>query len=278
MTGPGGADPFASATEAAAALADRTGRDHHDIAVVLGSGWRGAADLLGTSRATVPVSALPGFPEPTVPGHGAELRSVEIDGRPVLVTTGRVHGYEGHDPAAVVHGVRTAVAAGCGIVVLTNAAGAVTERLRIGEPVLLSDHLNLTGASPLSGPALTGMSRFVDLTDAYASRLRRLAREAVPDLREGVYAGVSGPQYETPAEVRMLERLGADLVGMSTVHETIAAVQMGAEVLGLSLVTNLAAGRGVTLDHGEVLEVAARSEDRLGVALSSILRRLVADG
>lgn len=269
-------DPFRRAAEAAEALARRTGAPTHDVLVVLGSGWRPAADQLGEATTTFSAAELPGFHEPTVEGHGDELRSVELNGRRLLVALGRVHAYEGHDLADVVHGVRTAVLAGCRTVVLTNAAGGIRADLAIGQPVLIADHLNLTGRSPLTGPTPDPAiaPRFPDMTDAYSARLRGLARELEPSLSEGVYAGLPGPQYETPAEIRMLRTLGADLVGMSTVHETIAARHLGAEVLGISLVTNLAAGLSDALDHDEVLAVAAASADAMGALLARLVRRL----
>jgi purine-nucleoside phosphorylase len=269
-------DPFAIASTSAAALNERVGVDHHDVAVILGSGWRPAADALGPPAATMPSTDLPGFPTPRVAGHGGELRSVPVGDRNVLVSLGRVHAYEGHDLAHVVHGVRTAVLAGCRTVVLTNAAGGLGEGLAIGQPVLIRDHINLTGRSPLTGPepeAAIG-PRFPDMTDAYSARLRAMARELDPGLAEGVYAGMPGPQYETPAEIRMLRLLGADLVGMSTVHETIAAVHLGAEVLAVSLVTNLAAGLGDALDHADVLAVAGEAAERMGVLLAGLVRAL----
>ena len=186
----------------------------------------------------------------------------------VLVLVGRVHAYEGHDLRHVVHPVRAACAAGASIVVLTNAAGGLRPDMTVGQPVLISDHLNLTARSPLIG------AQFVDLTDAYAPRLRQLARETDPQLTEGVYAGLPGPHYETPAEVRMLRKLGADLVGMSTVHETIAARAAGAEVLGVSLVTNLAAGiTGQPLSHDEVLAAGTASAGRMGALLAEVVGR-----
>ena len=269
-------DPFAIASTSATALNERAGVDHHDVAVILGSGWRPAADALGGATATMSTTDLPGFPTPRVAGHGGELRSVPVGDRNVLVSLGRVHAYEGHDLAHVVHGVRTAVLAGCRTVVLTNAAGGLGEGLQIGQPVLIRDHINLTGRSPLTGPepeAAIG-PRFPDMTDAYSARLRAMARDLDPSLAEGVYAGVPGPQYETPAEIRMLQLLGADLVGMSTVHETIAAVHLGAEVLAVSLVTNLAAGLGDALDHADVLAVAGEAAERMGVLLAGLVRAL----
>ena len=269
-------DAYHRAAGAAEALAERTGVDRHEVFVVLGSGWRPAADQLGASDVAFPASELPGFAEPQVEGHGGELRSIDLDGRRVLVALGRVHAYEGHDLADVVHGVRTAVLAGCQTVVLTNAAGGLGEGQEIGQPVLVSDHLNLTGRSPLTGPAPDAAfgPRFPDMTEVYSARLRTIARQLEPTLIEGVYAGMPGPQYETPAEIRMLQRLGADLVGMSTVHEAIAARHLGAEVLAISLVTNLAAGLGASLDHVDVLAVAARSADAMGGLLARLVRRL----
>lgn len=270
------ADAYARAASAAEALAARTGVARHDVFVVLGSGWRPAADRLGEATVALPASDLPGFLAPAVEGHGAELRSVDLDGRRVLLALGRVHAYEGHALADVVHPVRTAVLAGCRTVVLANAAGGLAAGLAIGQPVLIADHLNLTGRSPLTGatPGDDFGPRFPDMTDAYSARLRALARELEPGLAEGVYAGLPGPQYETPAEIRMLQVLGADLVGMSTVHETIAAHHLGAEVLGISLVTNLAAGLGAALDHDDVLRVAAESADAMGALLARLVRRL----
>jgi purine-nucleoside phosphorylase len=268
-------DPFAAAAASAAALAQRTGQPRHDIAVVLGSGWAPAADALGPAVAEVPLTELGGFPQPAVAGHVAAVRSVRLGDRQALVFLGRVHLYEGHSPASVVHGVRTAVAAGCTTVLLTNAAGGIRSDLLPGRPVLISDQLNLTGRSPLadlSPGAADGRPLFTDLSEVYSARLRSAARSAEPALAEGVYAALTGPQYETPAEIRMLRTMGADLVGMSTVLEAIAARHLGAEVLGLSLVTNVAAGLSEQkLDHQDVLATGRESAARLGVLLASIL-------
>jgi purine-nucleoside phosphorylase len=268
-------DPFAAAAASAAALADRTGQPRHDIAVVLGSGWAPAAAALGAPVAEVPLTELGGFPEPAVAGHVAAVRSVRIGTAHVLVFLGRVHLYEGHSPAAVVHGVRTAIAAGCTTVVLTNAAGGIRAGLRPGQPVLISDQLNLTGSSPLAGlptGAAPGQPLFADMTSVYSRRLRAAARAKHPELAEGVYAALLGPQYETPAEIRMLAAAGADLVGMSTALEAIAARHLGAEVLGLSLVTNVAAGLSEQkLDHQDVLAAGRDAAAALGVLLASIL-------
>jgi purine-nucleoside phosphorylase len=253
---------------AAAALAEATGVPRHDVAVVLGSGWRPAADLIGEATHEVPMAELPGFLAPTVAGHGGTARSVPVGERRALVLLGRTHLYEGHGVDPVVHGVRTAVAAGCTTVVLTNAAGGIREGMAVGDPVLISDHLNMTAVSPLRG------AQFVDLTDLYSPRLRALAREIDPTLAEGVYAGLTGPHFETPAEIRMYRGLGADLVGMSTVLEAIAARALGVEVFGLSLVTNLAAGlSGEPLDHHEVLAAGAAAAGRMGGLLRELVTR-----
>ena len=258
----------ALADDAAAALAKHTGVDTHDVAVVLGSGWRPAADEIGGAVAEVPVADLPGFAAPTVAGHGGTVRSLRVGGKRVLIMLGRTHLYEGRGVGSVVHGVRTAATAGCRTVVLTNAAGCLRDGIAVGAPVLISDHLNLTATSPLVG------AQFVDLTDLYSPRLRALAREIDPSLVEGVYAGLPGPHFETPAEIRMLRTMGADLVGMSTVLEAIAARAAGVEVFGLSLVTNLAAGvTGEPLNHEEVLEAGRLSASRMGTLLKALVEQ-----
>lgn len=268
--------PYEAAAAAAAVLAATTGAEHHDVAVVLGSGWKPAADRMGEVAAELPMTDLGGFPAASVQGHGTTVRSIVNGDRRILAFMGRIHLYEGHHPNVVAHAVRTAVAAGCRVVVLTNAAGGLRPGLAVGQPVLLADHVNLTGRTPLLGPNDDRLGpRFPDMTDAYSSRLRRLAREVDPDLAEGVYGGFLGPTYETPAEVRMARTLGADLVGMSTVQETIAAVHAGAEVLAVSLVTNLAAGLSeVALDHDDVLAVAASSADRMGALIADVVGRI----
>jgi purine-nucleoside phosphorylase len=267
-------DPYQAAQASAARLAELSGVDRHDVAVVLGSGWAPAADALGVTEAEIPLAELGGFPPPTVGGHSPAVRSVQAGDVRALVFLGRVHLYEGHDPATVVHGVRTAVAAGCQVVVLTNAAGGIQEGYQVGQPVLIADHLNLTGRSPLGGsPPPEGYpSRFTDLTDLYSARLRTLAASADEGLAEGVYAALPGPHYETPAEIRMLRTLGADLVGMSTVLEAIAARHLGAEVLGISLVSNLAAGLAARgLDHLEVVAAGQAAAGRMGSLLAGLL-------
>jgi purine-nucleoside phosphorylase len=257
-----------TAAEAAKVIAERTGVAEHDIAIVLGSGWRPAADRVGEAAAEIPMADLPGFLQPTVAGHGGTVQSVPAGDRRVLVLLGRTHLYEDDDVAQVVHGVRTAVAAGAHQVVLTNAAGGIRDGMRVGQPVLISDHLNLTARSPLVG------AQFTDLTDLYSARLREIARSIDPTLEDGVYAGLPGPHFETPAEIRMLRGLGADLVGMSTVLEAIAVRAAGAEVFGLSLVTNLAAGlTGEPLNHQEVLEAGRASAGAMGDLLRELVRR-----
>ena len=274
--------PYEEAAASAARLAERTGQAGHDVAVVLGSGWAPAADAvaaaLGAAVTEVPVADLGGFAASTVPGHAGAVRLLVTDGLRLLVFLGRTHLYEGHPAATVVHGVRTAVAAGCRVVVLTNAAGGIRTGYQVGQPVLIRDHLNLTGRSPLSGPPPPEgyPPRFADLTEVYSARLRALARASDPGLAEGVYAALPGPHYETPAEIRMLRTLGADLVGMSTVLEAIAARHLGGEVLGISLVTNLAAGLADHgLDHAEVIAAGAEAAGRIGALLASILPQVV---
>ena len=259
----------ASATTAARALARATGVDSADVAVILGSGWVPAADALGPADAELAVTDLPGFLPPAVAGHSGRLRTVTVAGRRVLVFLGRTHLYEGRGVAPVAHAVRVAAAAGCRTIVLTNAAGGLRDGMAVGQPVLIADHLNLTARSPLVGP------RFVDLTDLYSARLRALVRGIDPAVTEGVYAALPGPHYETPAEIRMLRTLGADLVGMSTALEAIAARAEGAEVLGVSLVTNLAAGlTGAPLDHTEVLAAGQAAASRMGTLLAAVIGQL----
>jgi len=262
-------DPASLAGRAAAVLAEATGVPRHDVALVLGSGWVRAADALGEPQVELPVTDLPGFLPPAVAGHAGRVRSVQVGEQRVLVLLGRTHLYEGRGVEPVVHGVRVAAAAGCRTVVLTNAAGGIREGLSVGQPVLISDHLNLTARSPLVG------ARFVDLVDLYSARLRELVRGVDPTLEEGVYAALPGPHYETGAEVRMLRGMGADLVGMSTALEAIAARAEGMQVLGISLVTNLAAGMtGQPLDHAEVLEAGAASASRVGELLAGVVEQL----
>jgi purine-nucleoside phosphorylase len=265
---PSGTDPDSLAELAARNLTAALGGSH-DVAVVMGSGWAPAADVFGAAEASVAIGELPGFTAPTAVGHGGEVRSVRVGERRVLLFLGRTHLYEGRGVAPVVHGVRTAAAAGVKTVILTNAAGGVNPDFGVGQPVLVSDHINLTATSPLVG------ATFVDLTDLYSSRLRQLAREIDPSLPEGVYAAFPGPHYETPAEIRMARTLGADVVGMSTALEAIAARAAGMQVFALSMVTNPAAGvTGEVLDHQEVLAAGRASAGRLGKFLVEFIGRL----
>ncbi len=258
------------AAEAAREIAARTGAATHDVALVLGSGWAGSADTLGESLVELATQDLPGFVASEVPGHAGRIRSIEVDGHRVLAFLGRTHLYEHRDPAAVAHPVRVAAACGCRAAILTNACGAVNERLQPGDVVIIEDHINMTGISPLEG------ATFVDLSDLYSSRLRALCRAVDPSLTEAVYVGYWGPNYETPAEIRAFRTLGGDLVGMSTVLEAIAARAAGLEVLGLSLVTNMAAGIAGPLNHEEVLQQGRAGEQRAGLLLGSVLARILA--
>ena len=261
--------PHDLAAQAADALRDRTGVAGHDVALVMGSGWLPAVDALGEPTAELSTADLPGFAPPAVAGHSGRIRSVRAGDRQLLVFLGRTHFYEGLGVQAVVHGVRMAAAAGCRIAVLTNGCGGLKESWRPGTPVLIKDHINLTGTSPVEG------ANFVDLTDLYSSRLRALCREVEPSLDEGVYVQFPGPHYETPAEIGMVRAVGGDLVGMSTTLEAIAAREAGLEVLGISLVTNLAAGiTGEPLNHEEVLEAGNAAAARMGALLSSVLPRI----
>ncbi|GAB2847316.1 purine-nucleoside phosphorylase [Actinocorallia aurea] len=262
-------NPYALAARAAAELTART-YPKFDVALVTGSGWVPAADALGEPEHEIAFTELPGFAAPAVAGHGGKVRALRVGDKNVLVFLGRTHLYEGRGVDPVVHGVRTALAAGVTTVVLTNAAGGLRpETQSVGDPVLIADHLNLSGANPLTGTS------FLDLTEVYSKRLRALALEADPSLAEGVYAAFRGPTYETPAEIRMLRTLGADLIGMSTVLEAIAAREGGAEVLGVSLVTNVAAGLSdALLDHAEVLEAGRAAAGRMGVLLKTVVERL----
>lgn len=262
-------DPYEAARVAGEALRELTGGAPHDVALVMGSGWVPAAEALGAPEHEVAMTDVPGFSAPGVAGHAGRIRSVRIGGRRALVFLGRTHLYEGRGVAAVVHGVRTAVAAGCATVVLTNGCGGLRADWAPGTPVLISDHVNLTATSPIVG------ARFVDVTDLYSARLRALCREVDPSLAEGVYVQVPGPHYETPAEITMIRTIGGDLVGMSTTLEAIAAREAGAEVLGLSLVTNLAAGMtGAPLNHEEVLAAGRAAAGRMGTLLASVLERV----
>lgn len=264
------ASPTELAQQASAVIAQRSGVDHHDIALVLGSGWGQTAELIGEVTAEFPAAEVPGFHAPAVAGHVPLMRSIRTAaGRQVLVLGSRTHYYEGKGVRAVAHGMRTAAACGATIAVLTNGCGGVNPSWQPGQPVLIRDHINLTGASPLEG------ATFVDLTDLYAQRLRDLAHEVDASLPEGVYAQFPGPHYETPAEVNMARIMGADLVGMSTTLEAIAAREAKMEVLAISLVTNHAAGISPTaLSHAEVIEAGAAAGARISRLLANIVERL----
>ncbi|MET4078259.1 purine-nucleoside phosphorylase [Janibacter sp. UYMM211] len=264
-------DPMDVARAAAAVIAERTGAPRHDVALVLGSGWGQAGDLVGETLASIEQDEVPGFARASVAGHSGVMRSVAIGetGRRALVYGTRTHYYEGRGVRAVVHAIRTAAAAGCSTVVLTNGCGGLRPEWGPGTPVLISDHINLTATSPIEG------ATFVDLTDLYSSRLRAVAREVDPGLDEGVYVQFRGPHYETPAEVRMAGTLGGDLVGMSTSLEAIAARQAGLEVLGISLVTNHAAGvSDQPLSHDEVVAAGQAAAQRCGRLLADIVGRI----
>jgi purine-nucleoside phosphorylase len=251
--------------------------DAYDVAVVLGSGWKEGAVALGEPTSVVSTASLTGFVAPTVAGHHGEILSIDLDGKNVALIAGRVHLYEGNSAHQVVHPVRTVIAAGAKKVVLTNACGGLDPRIVPGTVVVIRDHLNLTATSPMEGPPPPEGygSRFVDLTDLYSARLRSVARVVGPTLSEGIYVGLRGPHYETPAEIEMVRRLGATLVGMSTVLEAIAARHLEAEVLGLSLVSNFAAGvSSGPLNHLEVLETGQTASAKLGALLAQLLPAL----
>jgi len=235
------------------------------LAIVLGSGFQHALAGLRVDR-KVACAKIPGFPQPTVSGHAGELYFGRFGQTPVLVLSGRVHFYEGHSLERVTFAVRALAALGVRDLLLTNAAGGLNPAFRPGDFMILTDHINFMGMNPLRGPAIPGLKPFVDLTDAYDAGLRQLllaaGQGAGLKLRRGVYLAVSGPSYETPAEIRAFARLGADAVGMSTVPEAVVARQCGVRVAALSCITNLAAGLGPhKLSHAEVLETAARVKD-----------------
>lgn len=263
--------PTAHAQEAANFIREHTGVADHEIALVLGSGWAGAAELIGEQIGQIPAAEVPGFAASQVAGHGGMLRSIRLHDstQHVFVIGARTHLYEGFGVRRVAHGVRTAAALGAKTLVLTNGCGGLDANVAPGTPVLISDHINLTGTSPLEGAS------FVDLTDLYSARLRALAKQVDPTLREGVYVQFRGPNYETPAEVRMARTIGGDLVGMSTALEAIAAREAGLEILGVSLVTNLAAGVSPTpLSHAEVIAAGEQAGPRIADLLASIVRHL----
>jgi len=250
------------------------------VAVVLGSGLGGFADAI-ENPSIIEYKDIPEWPRSTAVGHAGQLIVGMLAGIPVAVLAGRAHVYEGYTPQQVVYGIRTLDRLGVDSVILTNAAGAVNPQLRPGQLALISDHINLLGVNPLTGPNDEALGpRFPDMSEAYPKRCRDLAREAAKtlgiDLAEGVYAAVPGPSYETPAEIRYLRIVGADLVGMSTVLEAIAANHMGLKVLGVSCVTNYAAGvTDKKLDHAEVLATGERVRDTLTALLKAVIPRLM---
>jgi purine-nucleoside phosphorylase len=249
------------------------------VGVVLGSGLGAWADGL-SALAKIPYAEIPHMPRSTVVGHAGNLCLGRSDGVPVACLQGRVHLYEGHDPARVVFAVRLLARLGCRAVVLTNAAGGLDAAWAPGDLMLVTDHLNLMGKNPLSGPNEAALGpRFPDMTEAYDRQLGELARAAAAEsgvtLREGVYAGLLGPTYETPAEIRMLRTLGASAVGMSTVPEVIALRHAGVRAAAISCITNMAAGLSPTkLDHSEVEATATRTRDRFTALLSAWVRRV----
>ena len=263
-------DPYDVAREAGTRIRERFDIAGLDSAFVLGSGWSAAADDLGELIGSCQLADLPGFAAPTVLGHGGSLRVVRTAADTVAaVLTGRTHFYETRDVQQVVHAVRAVAAAGARILVLTNGCGSLNTNWGPGTVVLIADHINLTGASPLRG------ATFIDLSEAYSGRLRTLTRDLDPALPEGVYVQFGGPQFETPAEVRMAGVLGGHLVGMSTALETIAAREAGLEVLGISLVTNLAAGISPEpLNHAEVLQAGQEAAPRLRKLLAGVAAAL----
>jgi purine-nucleoside phosphorylase len=263
----GDADPARSAARSAARrIAELTGVPTHRALVVLGSGWGPAADAFGEPVATLPMREVTGFLAPTAEGHRGTIASYDVEGVATLVLSGRTHLYEGHGLVPVVHGIRTAAATGCTTAVLTNANGSLRAGWEVGRAVLVRDHLNLTATSPVVG------ARFVDLTDCWSPRLRALARELDPSLAEGVYAWLPGPHYETRAEGEFVRRMGADLIGMSTVPEAIAARECGLEVVGLSTVTAVE-GDDAGIDPSEVVAVAEATAARMGPLLADLVRR-----
>jgi purine-nucleoside phosphorylase len=250
------------------------------IGVVLGSGLGAFADSV-ENRYETPYSEIPGWPRSTAAGHAGKLVMGQIEGAPVIVMAGRAHLYEGYSPAQVTFGIRELARRGVTSFVLTNAAGAINTQYRPGDLVLIADHINLLGTNPLTGPNDDSAGpRFPDMSEAYSRHYREIAKEAARglgmEMREGVYAAVPGPSYETPAEIRYLRTIGADLVGMSTVPETIVANHMGVKVLAISCVTNMAAGiLPQKLDHSEVMETGERVRETLINLLRAILPRLV---
>jgi purine-nucleoside phosphorylase len=278
---------FDQVSEAAAYLKSKLGSLAPRIGIVLGSGLGAVADAV-TSPIAVPYAEIPHFPQPTVAGHAGRIVAGSLAGVPVVLLQGRVHAYEGYTPLEVTFPMRVLGALGLRAVVLTNAAGGIQKGYRVGQLVLLADHINFMGWNPQTGPNEPRFGfrpgaglRFFDMTEAYSKRLRALARQAAREegfvLEEGVYLATPGPSFETPAEIRAFRTLGATLVGMSTAPETIVARHMGIEVLGLSCVTNLAAGLSATpLSHEEVSEAGHAVEHRLAALLGRLTPKIAA--
>ena len=264
------ADSAMKAEQSADAILIQMGIPRFDLALTLGSGWGAAVDLIGDRVKTLSAADIPGFPVSSIEGHSGTLSAVRTSsGKNILVIGARTHLYEGKGPQAVAHSVRTAAACGVEVFILTNGAGGMKDGWNPGQPVLISDHINLTGTSPLEGPS------FVDLTDLYSKTLRDVARKVEPTLDEGVYVQFRGPHYETPAEVRMARVMGGDMVGMSTALEAIAARDAGMEVLGLSLITNLASGISPNpLSHQEVIDVGKSAEPIISRLLANLVHAL----
>src|SRR5437762_13052528 len=260
------------------AVAERFGSLRPRVAIILGSGLGAVADAV-QSAIRIPQSAIPGFPEPGAPGHKGELVGGTLEGVPVVVQSGRFHLYEGHAPDVAALPTRVFVALGATTLVVTNAAGGIRHTFRPPTLMLIADHINLMFRNPLVGPVAEGDERFPDMSDPYDPALRRLARdvartERIP-LEEGIYAGLLGPSFETPAEIRMLQRIGADAVGMSTVPEVITAWALGMRCLGFSIVTNPASGLSAQpLSHQEVLAASAAAGAGLATVVKGVLRRL----
>ncbi len=264
-------EPDDLAREAASVIREHSGTEDYDIALVLGSGWGGAAELIGETIDELPTWEVPGFSAPAVAGHGATTKTIRIRGsqKIALILGSRTHYYEGKGLRAVSHGVRTAAALGVKTMVLTNGCGGLNPDWQPGQVVLIRDHINLTAESPIEG------ANFIDLTDLYAQRLRDIAHSVDPTLPEGVYVQFRGPHYETPAEVHMAKVIGGDLVGMSTTLEAIAAREAGMDVLGLSLMTNLAAGISPTpLSHQEVIDAGNKAAPRIAKLLAEVVQKI----
>jgi purine-nucleoside phosphorylase len=263
-------NPFEIAQQAADQIAAKSGVASHDIALTLGSGWAKAAELIGETVSEISATEVVGFSKPALEGHVGTLRSIKLpSGKFALVIGARTHYYENHGVRAVVHSVRTAAATGAKVMILTNGAGGIKPTWGSGEAVLISDHINLTANSPLEG------AKFVDLTDLYSKRLRELAKTVDSSLDEGVYVQFRGPHYETPAEVQMAKAMGGHIVGMSTALEAIAAREAGMEILGMSLITNLAAGiQSTPLSHEEVIAAGKAAESKISKLLAEIVAKL----